>query len=251
MYRVAIIDDEPVIVDGLTRAVDWEKKGCTVIGSAYDGIEGLELIRREKPHIIITDISMPNLDGLKMIAALRSEFPYMQISILTGFRDFDFAREAISLGVMRYILKPSKFDELDEAISAMTGRLDELAKKYPDEFPEEPQDEAGRSASNFIINKAMEYLRAHYSEKLRLEDVAAEIYVSQWHLSKLINRHTGSNFSELLNGIRVEKAKELLANPALRICDVAEQVGFMDLTHFSRVFKRIEGISANEYRNKL
>ena len=75
--------------------------------------------------------------------------------------------------------------------------------------------------------------------------------MSQWHLSKLFTLHTGQSCSELLNTILVDQAKELLKDPALRIGDVAEEVGFLDLAHFSRVFKKITGISANEYRNRL
>mgnify|MGYP002512934573 CR=1 FL=1 len=97
--------------------------------------------------------------------------------------------------------------------------------------------------------KALEYIRENSQEKLRLADVADQVYVSQWHLSKLLNKHTGKTFSDILNGARMDKSKELLKDPALRICDVAEMVGFQDLAHFSRVFKKMEGMSANEYRN--
>ena len=75
------------------------------------------------------------------------------------------------------------------------------------------------------------------------------MYVSQWHLSKLLNKHTGKTFSDILNGARMDRSKELLKDPSLRICDVAEMVGFQDLAHFSRVFKKMEGMSAGEYRN--
>ena len=256
MYKAVIIDDEPIIVEGLTKAVDWGKWDCRVVGSAYNGREGLEVIRRERPNLIISDIRMPEIDGLAMVAALKSEFPYMQICILTGYRDFDYAKQAISLGVTRFLLKPSKIDELEEAIGAMKVKLDEISRAHPeiteDSGEAETTDEDESSTANsFIVNKAIEYIKAHYAEKLRLSDVADEIYVSQWHLSKLINKHTGSNFSEILNGIRIERSKQLLKDPSLKIYDIAEQVGFLDLTHFSRVFKKIEGISAHEYRNRL
>ncbi len=80
--------------------------------------------------------------------------------------------------------------------------------------------------------------------------MAEKTYVSQWHLSKLLNKETGQTFSEILNGVRIEKAKELLKNSSLRIGDIAEDVGFVDLAHFSRVFKKVCGMSANEYRNR-
>ena len=88
-------------------------------------------------------------------------------------------------------------------------------------------------------------------EGLTLLEVAEHTYVSQWHLSKLLNKHTGHNFSELLNRTRIAKAQELLKDQSLRIGDIAEQVGFLDMAHFSRVFKKIVGMSANEYRNMM
>lgn len=83
-----------------------------------------------------------------------------------------------------------------------------------------------------------------------LREVAEKTYVSQWHLSKLLNRHTGQSFSDILNHCRIEHAKKLLEDPSLRIGDISDAVGFLDLAHFSRVFKKQEGMSANEWRNQ-
>ena len=259
MYKVAIIDDEPLIVEGLSKTIAWEKWNCQVAGYAYDGREGMELIRDKRPNIIITDINMPEMDGLMMIAGLRSEFPDMQIIILTGYREFEYARRAIELGVSRFLLKPSKMNELEEAVEAVTKRLgqtDMFADTTASESPETSNLEEGpaveeesNEANSFIVKNALEYIRENSQEKLRLADVADQVYVSQWHLSKLLNKHTGKTFSDILNGARMDKSKELLKDPSLRICDVAEMVGFQDLAHFSRVFKKMEGMSANEYRN--
>lgn len=255
MYKVAIIDDEPLIVEGLSKTMAWEKWGCTVAGMASDGTEGMELIRSKKPDIVITDINMPKMDGLKMIAGLKSEFPDMQLIILTGYREFEYARQAIALGVCRFLLKPSKMNELEEAIETVTQRLDlrnTPALSGPEDMPaseEAENPEENSEANSFIVKNALEYIRENSQEKLRLADVADQVYVSQWHLSKLLNKHTGKNFSDLLNGSRIDRSKELLKDPSLRICDVAEMVGFQDLAHFSRVFKKLEGMSAGEYRN--
>ena len=114
---------------------------------------------------------------------------------------------------------------------------------------QEAEEAENHEANSFIVKNALEYIQENSAEKLRLTDVADQVYVSQWHLSKLLNRHTGKTFSDILNGARMDKSKELLKDPSLRICDVAEMVGFQDLAHFSRVFKKMEGMSANEYRN--
>lgn len=271
MYKVVIIDDEPVIVEGISRSIAWEDYNCKVVGTAGSGTEGLEVIRREKPDILFSDICMPNMNGLLMIAALKSEFKHMEITILTGYRDFDYAHEAIRLGVTRYLLKPSKMDDLKEAIMTMTANIEERRRDvtYPDnaavctdeaqnddceELKEETESEEcaeNSEAGNFIVHNALKYIEEHYNEKLKLSDVADKVFVSQWHLSKLLNRQTGQNFSEILNGVRIEKAKVLLENPAYRIGEIADKVGFLDMAHFSRVFKKQTGISANEYRNKI
>ena len=277
MYKVAIVDDEPVIVRGLTKMIPWESYNCRVVGTAGDGQEGMKLIREQKPDILISDICMPGIDGLTMIAGMKSEFGHMQITILTGFRDFDYAQQAIRLGVTRFLLKPSKMDELEEAVRVMienlekqgiTGKEDGTDESVGENTPKaegnregeegkekaEPSEgkegeETDSPASCFIVKNALAYIEENYREKLKLSDVADQIYVSQWHLSKLLNKHTGQNFSEILNTIRIEKAKELLKDPSLRIGDIAEDVGFLDVAHFSRVFKKQAGISANEYRN--
>lgn len=246
MYKVAIIDDEPIIVKGLSKSVDWEKFSCEVIGTAFSGEEGLELIRSKEPDIVFTDIRMPCMDGLTMIAAIRSEFPDTQIAILTGYRDFDYARQAISLGVTRFLLKPSKLDEIMEALQAMTEKLQPAGETLSAD-----QGISDNTANSFIAKNAIAYIEEHYKEKLKLSDVADQVYVSQWHLSKLLNRYMGQNFSEILNSVRINKAKELLKDPSLRIGDIADEVGFLDMAHFSRVFKKLVGISANEYRNQL
>lgn len=246
MYRVVLIDDEKIIVDGLTRVIKWADYNCEVVGAAYDAAGGAALIRRLKPHIVFTDIKMPDQDGLTMLAGLKSEFPEMQIAVLTGYRDFNYAQEAIKLGVTRFLLKPSKMDELHEALSAMKNRLDKLP---PDAAAGEDEPCLDRHAGSFIVNQATAYIEEHYAQKLTLQEVADKCYVSQWHLSKLINKYTGNTFYELLNNVRIEKAKALLNDPKLKIGDIVDMVGYSDAAHFSRVFKRIVGVSANEYRN--
>lgn len=248
MYKVALIDDEHIIVEGLRRVLPWEELGCTVVGTAGDGVTGLALIREKKPDVLLTDIRMPNMDGLTMLAAVRSEFPRMQVSVLTAFRDFDYAQRAMHLGACRYLLKPSKMDELNEAVREMTRRLDALPPQT--ENAQESENGAGE-ASSFVVRAALAYMQAHCTEKLSLSDVADNVYVSQWHLSKLINKHTGQSFFDLLGGMRIERAKTLLADPSMRVHAVAEQTGFADVAHFSKSFKKITGQTPGEYRAGL
>ena len=249
MYRVVLIDDEAVILEGLKRVVKWENYDCQVVGTAFDAKSGNDLIRQEKPDILFTDIRMPGQSGLTMLAGLRSEFPDMQVTVMTGYRDFSYAQEAIRLGVTRFLLKPTKMAEINEALEAMTAKLKEPSAKLQEEPPEEEEKHQG--AGSFLVDSAVRYMREHYQEKLTLQEVADRCYVSQWHLSKLLNKHTGKSFYELLNAVRIREAKRLLKDPKLRISDISEQVGYTDPGHFCRTFKKLAGVSANEYRNNL
>ncbi len=243
MYKVVLVDDETLIVEGLRQVVDWTAHGCQVVATAGDAVSGAKTIREHRPDILFTDIKMPGEDGLTMLAGLKAEFPRMQIAVLTGYRDFEYAQRAIRLGVARFLLKPSKMEELEEALSYMTAVLDRL----PPGEEEEGVREDG--ANSFIVRQAQTYIARHCAEKLSLQEVAERCFVSQWHLSKLLNKHLGQAFYELLNSERVRRAKELLEDPALRISEIAELVGYTDTAHFSRVFKKLEGVSAGEWRN--
>lgn len=252
MYQVVLIDDERLIVEGLRQVVKWADYDCCVAAIAQDAQSGAELIRSIRPDILFTDIRMPGQDGLSMLAGLRSEFPDMQVAVLTGYRDFSYAQEAIRLGVTRFLLKPSKMDEIHEALAVMTRRLGKQTSEDGEEAHTQEESESEREhAGSFIVKQALAFMEKNYAQKLTLQAVADCCYVSQWHLSKLLNRHTGKSFYDVLNGLRINAAKELLADPSLKIGEISERVGYADTAHFARTFKKLEGMSANEYRNTL
>ena len=276
MYKVIIVDDEPIIVEVLNLGIEWANWNCEIAGTASNGLVGLELMRKIKPDILISDISMNNMDGLAMVAAIKSEYPDIEVCLLTGFRNFEYAQQAIKLGVTRFLLKPSKIDELEEAISAMTNNLkqkgndssnaeiDSIWNRSDEEenyiyetfiknHPECDTPEKDRlkctDANNFILKNALKFIYEHYKLKLSLLDVAEQCFISSWHLSKLLNQYTGRGFFEIVNTIRIDKAKDLLENKNYKIQDVSERVGFQDVTHFCRIFKSYVGKSPSDYRN--
>lgn len=274
MYKVIIVDDEPIIVEGLQKGIEWEKWNCEIVGTGSSGMEGLELVKKLEPDILISDISMANMDGLAMVAAIKSEHPNVEVCLLTGFRNFEYAQQAIKLGVTRFLLKPSKIDELEEAIDAMIKNLQSKGKtgesdldniwdcqnsdeKYlyntfiKERLNQHEDDSKIRfnDANSYIIKKAIIYMYNNYVQKLSLLDVADHCYISSWHLSKLLNQYTGKVFFEIVNRIRIDKAKELLKGSTAKIQEISDMVGFQDVTHFSRIFKNYEGISPKDYRN--
>lgn len=240
MYKVVLVDDEPKVIDGLKAIVPWDKYRCEVVAVANSAQQGKEKISVYKPDILFTDVSMPGEDGLTMLAGLRSQYPNMQVIILSGYSSFDYAQRAIRLGVCRYLLKPTKMKDVNDAILVAISNLKGEQESNEDEI----------KPSNFVLNKAIEYIKEHYKEKLTLHIVADKCYVSHWHLSKLLNTKLEKNFYTLLNEIRIDKAKEYLADASYSVRDVCEMIGYGDCAHFSRVFKSSTGMTASEYRQR-
>ena len=249
MYSVVLVDDEALILKGLSTVIPWKEMGCEVAGTPTNGRTGLDLIRKLKPDILFTDIRMPNMDGLTMLAALGSEFPRMQTAVLTAYRDFDYAQQAITLGVCRYLLKPSNMNELKETVRIMVEKLNQLPAEEAEQSGETGEAGGVSKAGNFIVNAALDYMQENCMQQhLSLGEVADHVYVSQWHLSKLLNRETGKSFFDLLGSMRINKAKTLLRTPGMNIQDVAEQTGYTDVAHFSRTFKKLTGQTPGDYR---
>ena len=126
MYRVIIVDDEPVIRRGLRETIEWDSLGLEVAGEAADGLEALNLVREIRPEILITDIRMPDMDGLELIREVRKLDFNVKITILSGYSDYDYLKAAIRLGVDNYLLKPIDNDEL---ISNLKNAVSEIEKE--------------------------------------------------------------------------------------------------------------------------
>lgn len=118
MFKVIIVDDEPIIRKGLRSIINWQQYDCEVCGEAEDGLEGYDLIKEHQPDIIFTDIKMQEMDGLTMIREVKEILPGGKIIILSGYRDFEYAREAVQLGAFDFLLKPSRVED----INAVLGR---------------------------------------------------------------------------------------------------------------------------------
>ena len=130
MYKVIIVDDEDIIVNGLRQVMPWEKYGCQVVAAASDGLEAQRVMRAQRPDILFTDIRMPGLDGLALIAAIRSEFPGMQVTILSGYPDFEYAQRAIGLGAVSYThLRTDNDDSLINTVDNTVRILQEAKQE--------------------------------------------------------------------------------------------------------------------------
>lgn len=129
-YKLLIVDDEKVVRDRVVSLLDWETAGFEVIGSCENGLEAMEILEKDCPDLIMTDIRMPFMDGLELAGFVQRNYPMVKLVFLTGFDDFNYARKAIDLSVMDYLLKPITADELSESLKRIRERLDkQLAER--------------------------------------------------------------------------------------------------------------------------
>mgnify|MGYP004466590339 FL=1 len=248
MYQVFLVDDEPWAIMVLKNMIDWNEYGFVVSGEAEDGTQALERIERTKPDLILADIRMPGMDGLELIKELREREIKSQVLLVSGYSDFEYARTAIRFGCAGYLVKPVEEAELIENISRIKKMLDE---ENPEKKTEKEQQEEGYLSEKQQIKKMLDFIHEHYAESLSLQVMAETFGLRETYLSSLIKKQTGKGFSEHLTDVRIQKAMELLQTTNDSIESVAQQVGYTDYYYFSKVYKKVTGMTPAAYRKQF
>ena len=278
MNRVLVVEDEEMIRKGIVLTVDWKALDCEVAGEAANGEEGLSAAEQLKPDIIITDLKMPKMDGISMLTELRKRGCTSKVIILTAYNSFSYARSALRLGAVDFLLKPYHDGELEEAIM----RLREL---YPEDDASDAAGEtaggngaagpggagaagnnagddagAGKAADALpvpelwdgqgsrYVRQAIAYIREHYSDPdICVSEIAGALGISEGHLSHMFKKETGGTILFWMTRCRIREAIRLLKGGSMKIYEVAEAAGYRDIAYFSSTFKRITGHSPSEY----
>ena len=242
MNRVVVVEDETMARKGIILTIDWSALGCVVVGEAANGEEGAALVERLSPDIVVTDVKMPRMDGVEMIAKLRENGCQTKFIILTAYSDFKYAQSALRLGVSDYLLKPLKDGELEAAVRHIQGQ--------------EEQDmpvirlSSVKNTKNKYVEQAVQQIREHYQEDINISTVAVELEISEGYLSRVFKKETDYTFTSYLTLYRMKKAMTLLKDCRVKVYEVAEQVGYSDTAYFSAQFKKVTGISPSEYQDR-
>ena len=125
MYKIALIDDEMIVREGMKDLIPWERLGLELVGTAEDGLAGYTLIEEKEPDIVLLDINMPKCNGLVLTERLRIHYPAIKVVFISGYDEFNYARQALRLGVEDYILKPITKSEMKEILLKLVAQLDE------------------------------------------------------------------------------------------------------------------------------
>ena len=240
MLNVYIADDEVWITLGLKKLLEKTGIDHFVVGTANNGLVAKEEIGMFKPDVIFTDIRMPGLSGLELLQAIPEVSPDSKVVIITGFAEFSYAKEAVQHHAFDYLLKPIKEEDLERVLTAILkerGECEDEEKQAP--------------VNDKMIDNVIADMREHYMEDISLTSLAAKYNVSMGSLSKMIKDRLQLNFSDYIAALRIQRAKELLSDESLSIQEIAEIVGYNDYFYFTKVFKKIEGISPSKYRKEI
>ena len=171
-FSIILADDEQQILFGMKNGIDWESLGFSVVGTAQNGKEALELIEEYHPDLLISDIKMPFMDGLELSKIIHDNYINTKIILFSGWDDFEYARTAISYGVSQYLMKPIDYDEMQKLL---TNIHEELEKEYAEKL--------NRTRLENIYAESIPLLRQQFFTQLLTEPVTDEYYDSQSNCS--------------------------------------------------------------------
>lgn len=241
MKRVMIVDDEMPVRKLLQATIDWESLGLEVVGEAASGIEAINIIDDVNPDIVFVDICMPFMNGIEFTKMATARYPDLFVIVLTGFDDFEYARQCVSLPVVEYMLKPIVRSEVEKVLKRV---VDELNKRASDDKCVEQEEPA---LNSFEIQNIVNYLKSNYKDStINLASVAQQFGFNSCYLSRKFKKEMGVSFVEYLMKCRMEQAIELKKNN-LKMFETANEVGIPDPNYFGRCFKKYTGISYSEY----
>ncbi|MCR5399412.1 MAG: response regulator [Lachnospiraceae bacterium] len=222
MLKIFLAEDEFVVREGIKNNVDWAGHGYEFVGEASDGELAFPMIQRLKPDIVITDIKMPFMDGLELSRLIKKEFPWMEIIILSGYAEFEYAKEAISIGVAHYLTKPISGADLLKEIDDLAVRIEEkkqernLREKYMHEMEEVSEEERRKLFAHMVTGDMSVTELLEQADALEM-DITADRY-NIMLLQMVSSHHTKAEYSGSVIEV-YEKLTELVEKENALIFD--------------------------------
>ncbi|WP_054956201.1 response regulator transcription factor [Paenibacillus dakarensis] len=254
MKTILVVDDEPRTREGVRKTLEAWSSGQYHIETASSGVTALDWLQHHHADILLTDIRMPEIGGLELLERLNSLSHQPVVIIMSGHSEFDYARQGLRYGAVDYLLKPLDKRKMIEAVELALkrgdklGRIEQMEKLVDPKLLEAVQQE---KVCNVQVKEALRYLDDHLNETISLRDIADHLHLNSSYFSVLFKEQVGLTFSEYVTRRRVQRAKELLANTAYSITEIAEQVGYSTPKYFVKVFRDHENMSPGQYRHHV
>ena len=273
MYRVLLVDDEQIERMALAKKIDRYYGDKVDIYHAVNGREAVAMCGEQKNDIVIMDISMPEMNGVMAAKYIRKMDDECSIIFLSAYDDFEYARNAIKVRALDYLLKPCDMNDLLAVMDTALQKLDKENVFNGNSISGKEQNKeteiCGSNANNVRENRPKrtdnvrnsdeqttikylkEYVENNYRYDISMQEAAEEMVYSDAYFSKLFKQYFNQNFTAYLTEYRIKKAKELLSNTNHSIKDISRMVGYTDSNYFAKIFKRLVGEIPSKYRENL
>ena len=236
-HRILVADDERMIRQGLQVLLTRYYRELTVL-EASNGQECWDILRTEPQiRLAFVDIRMPEINGLQICEKMKTAGLPVKIVIISGFRDFEYAHQALRYGVVDYLLKPVNPSDVLRLVHEVV-----MVPPLPSELAERQE--------RLVIEQARKCIHDHLHEDITLLDLSRRFHYSVSYISMLFKKEIGTGFQEYLFDCRMQRAKHLLLDPTLRISHIAQQVGYTNPKAFSIAFHKACGIPPTDYRER-
>ncbi|WP_186578147.1 response regulator transcription factor [Aquibacillus kalidii] len=252
MYNktILIVDDEPRTRQGVQKTLEAWSEGKYQIISAANGEQAIELMKQQRIHILITDIRMPEITGLKLVETIKANNFSPVVIVISAYSEFVYAQESLRLGVINYLLKPISKQKLISAVEEAI-KVDENKERVG--IIEKVVDKklltnAHNPSTRETIQEALYYIDNHLHSEISQKEVADYVHLNPSYFSVLFKEEVKVTFSEYITRRRIQRAKELLIATKLPIVDIAEESGYKTAKYFIKIFKEYEGMTPSVYR---
>jgi len=244
-YKVIIAEDEDRIRSHIVKQITNADMGFMVAAEAQTGKEALEQINVICPDVLITDIHMPQMDGLALLEQVCFKYPYIKSVVISGYAEFEYAQKAMKCNTLDYLLKPIDTEELHRLLN----KLKILMESERTTIKERLKLPSGQYSPEEVVRILIQYIKENYTEDINFSLIAERFNYSPGHLSRIFSQYAGESPIKYLIDLRINKAKHLLrSHPELSVKQIGELIGYMDQSYFSRIFKKAVGVSPLEYR---
>jgi len=250
MYRLVIADDEFTIRNGLTQIVNWRELGFEVKGRFEDGSDVIAYMETHEVDVIFTDVEMYEVSGLDVARWVAEHRPGVVVVMISGYKEFDYVKEALKVNVFDYILKPINPKEIETVFTNLCRKLDnERGRK--NSVNQSPEEAEALLTSENAVKKAKEYIDRHLGDDLSVEKIADKVALSRSHFAREFKRITGATVMDYVIDVRMKRAVEMICDGETSQSKIAAAVGYYDLKYFQRSFKKYTGYTVKEYRRLL
>lgn len=238
MYRLLIVDDEPQILEGLKNTLDWEKLGFGRIATAKSYEEAVNYAIEIQPDVALFDVCLGEQYGFDVINRLNEiNMPTVYVMI-SGYEEFEYAREALKSGAKGYLLKPIDKAELQEMMERIV--VEDLGGTLPERQSLKAETDCVTmmqyQAFSKLTNKMLVIVKSEYADNLTLKSVAEKFKMNSAYLGQIFLKETKLKFSEYLMVYRMQRARELILHTDEKVSNIAKQVGYTNLNYFYTQF---------------